>query len=77
MAAAQGYASAQFNLGIKYKYGHGVPRDPAEAVNWFRKAARLGNAYAQYNLGFMYFMGQGVAQDYTEAMAWYQPAFPK
>ena len=50
VAAEQGDADAQVNLGFMYKSGHGVPRDAAEAVQWFRRAANQGNAEAQDNL---------------------------
>ncbi len=52
--AEQGYAEAQFNLGLMYDYGQGVPRDDAEAVKWYRKAAAQGLAEAQNNLDLMY-----------------------
>ena len=37
--AEQGDASAQFNLGVRYADGEGVPQDDAEAVRWYRLAA--------------------------------------
>ena len=40
--AEQGHASAQYNLGIMYEKGQGVPQDYAEAVKLFRKAAEQG-----------------------------------
>ena len=40
--ANQGYAAAQFNLGIMYDEGQGVPQDYAEALKWYRKAAEQG-----------------------------------
>ena len=54
LAAEQGYASAQYNLGLMYNNGNGVPQDYAEAVKWYRLAAEQGDADAQYNLGNMY-----------------------
>ncbi len=36
--AEQGDANAQFNLGVMYDKGQGVPQDYAEAVKWYRKA---------------------------------------
>jgi len=39
VAAKEGHAYAQFNLGIMYDKGIGVPENDAEAVKWFRKAA--------------------------------------
>jgi TPR repeat protein len=38
---------AQFNLGILYDDGHGVPQDHAQASTWLRKAADQGDADAQ------------------------------
>ena len=72
--AEQGYAKAQYNLGVMYHKGEGVPADHAEAVKWFRKAAEQGYAKAQYNLGVMYRIGDGVPQDNTETMKWYRKA---
>ncbi len=45
--AEQGNAKAQFNLGVMYDRGLGVPQDYAEAVKWYRKAAEQGHAGAQ------------------------------
>ena len=70
--AEQGVAAAQYNLGVCYDNGQGVPQDYAEAVKWFRKAAEQGVAAAQYNLGICYDNGQGVPQDYAEAVKWYR-----
>ena len=53
-AAEQGFAEAQYNLGVRYDQGQGVPQDYAEAVKWYRKAAEQGDAEAQLNLGVMY-----------------------
>src|SRR3990172_7650549 len=64
--AEQGDALAQYNLGVMYENGQGVPQDYAEAVKWYRKAADQGVALAQSNLGFAYANGQGVPQDGAE-----------
>jgi TPR repeat protein len=74
LAADQGYASAQNNLGLMYANGQGVPKDDKEAVKWYRLAADQGNANAQFNLGGRYANGQGVPQDYKEAVKWYRLA---
>lgn len=47
-----------------------MPRDYAEAVNWFRKAADQGNAEAQHNLAWMYAKGTVVPRDYATAYMW-------
>ena len=46
--AEQGYASAQFNLGIIYDHEQGVEQDYIEAAKWYRKAAEQGHRDAQF-----------------------------
>ena len=72
--AEQGDADAQFNLGLMYGNGWGVPQDYAEALKWYRKAAEQGDAKAQSNLGLRYAKGKGVTQDDAEALKWYRKA---
>lgn len=67
-------ASRQFELGLKYVEGRGVPKNDAEAVKWFRKAADQGLASAQYNLGVLFAKGLGVAENDAEAAKWWRKA---
>lgn len=60
--ALTGHAPAQYNLGLMYANGHGVPQDYKAAVEWYGKAAQQGDALAQNNLGVMYDNGRGVPQ---------------
>jgi hypothetical protein len=71
LAAEQGDALAQYNLGVMYAKGQGVVQDYKEAAKWYRLAAEQGSAEAQSNLGFLYEEGQGVPQDYVEAHMWF------
>jgi hypothetical protein len=41
-SANQGYAPAQYNLGLLYEFGYGVKQDKAEARRWYQKAAAQG-----------------------------------
>ena len=68
--AKQGLAAAQFNLGLMYAFGRGVPQDYKAAVKWYRLAAEQGDADAQNNLGNAYGRGQGVIQDNVYAHMW-------
>ena len=72
--AEQGDASAQFNLGVMYDNGEGVPENDAEALRWFRLAAEQGEASTQFNLGVMYAIGEGVPENDAEALRWYRLA---
>ncbi len=51
--------AAQTNRGLQYYNGQGVPRDYAQARQWWEKAAAQGYALAQANLGALYANGQG------------------
>ena len=73
-AAEQGNADAQYNLGLCYEVGSGVPKDEVEAVKWYRKAAEQGYAEAQSNLGDSYLHGVGVKEDEVEGVKWYRKA---
>ena len=68
--AEQGYADAQYNLGLMYANGEGVIEDDKLAVEWYTKAAMQGGAAAQYNLGVMYYNGDGVIEDFVASYAW-------
>ena len=72
--AEQGYARAQYLLGLMYVTGRGVPLNHKTAVKWYRLSAEQGNVYSQFNLGFMYDNGQGVPMDYKTAVKWYRLA---
>ena len=74
LAAAQGNARAQSNLGVMYESGKGVVQDYAEAAKWYKLAAAQGFALAQSNLGSMYGNGRGVVQDYVRAHMWFNLA---
>ena len=69
--AEKGVPFAQFNLGVLYDQGKGVPQDNALAMQWYRKAAEQGLPQAQVNLAIMYEEGQGVPPDYAQAYFWY------
>jgi len=70
--AEQGITPAQFNLGLLYANGQGVPQDYVQARQWYEKAAIQGDASAQVNLGTLYVDGQGVSEDYQLALYWFR-----
>ena len=73
-AAEKGTSWGQFNLGVSYGRGQGVPQDYAQAMEWFLKAAEQGEAKSQFNLGKMYEKGLGAVADPVEAYKWYHLA---
>ena len=49
-AAEQGYADAQYLLGVMHRDGHGVIKDVVEAHAWFNVASAQGFELAKTNL---------------------------
>jgi len=72
--AERGSASAQYNLGLMYSWGQGVPRDLAEAARWFRLSADQGHVASQLSLGLIFDNGLGAPRDDAEAVRWYRRA---
>jgi hypothetical protein len=74
LAAKEGNAEAQFNLGLCYRRGEGVEQNDVEAFRWFQLAAEQGGALAQCNLGSSYYLGEGVEKSEDEAVRWFELA---
>ena len=73
-SAELGYVWAQLFYGRFLCKGIGTALDPAEAVEWFRKAADQDCPAAYYELGVCYENGEGVERDLVEAETWYRKA---
>ena len=69
--AANGDSAAQNHLGVLYRHGLGVDKSQADAVRWFRKAAKQGNSTAMFNIAASYYNGEGVAVDEAQAYTWF------
>ncbi len=68
--AERGDARAQYDLGMRYGKGDGVPRDYGEALMWLRKSAEQGYLGAQYMLGILYGNSEWAPRNYREAVKW-------
>jgi TPR repeat protein len=49
--------AAEYELGLLYEKGKGVPQNDAEAIRWWSKAAKNGFVDAQYSLAVMHHTG--------------------
>lgn len=76
-AAEKGFALAQYNLGLAYDLGHGVPVDERQALRYYLQAAEQGFGAAQFNVGNMYANGRGTGRDLFEANLWFKQAAEK
>jgi predicted aspartyl protease len=70
----KGDVIAQFNLGVIYESGDGVPKDHELAAQWYLKAAEQGDADAEYQMGWMNEAGEGVPKNAALAAQWYRKA---
>lgn len=60
-----------YNLGVMHARGEGGPKEPAKAMQFYRRAAAAGNANAMTNLASHYYYGDGVEKDEAEAARLY------
>lgn len=70
-SAANGNASAQFEVGARFAEARGVDQDFKQAAVWYEKSAKQGFALAQYRIATLYERGLGVAKDHNLAKYWY------
>jgi TPR repeat protein len=70
-AAALGNMDAAYALGLLYKEGRGVPRDPALAAQWLRRAADEHIVAAEVDYAVMLFNGDGVEKDEAGAARYF------
>lgn len=73
-AAEAGDVEAQYELGMMYEHGLGMPKDLQAAVFWYRTAGENGNGTAQYKLFGMYESGHGVTASADNAVQWLRKA---
>ncbi|HEY3640710.1 MAG TPA: tetratricopeptide repeat protein, partial [Xanthobacteraceae bacterium] len=73
-AAAEGDPAAEYEIGLRYSEGRGMPQNLAEAADWFDRAAKQGLAPAQFRLGGFYEKGFGVKKDLDAARRLYSAA---
>jgi hypothetical protein len=77
-AVQNGDPRAMNNVGLMWAQGVKVPKvDYAEAIRWWKEAARRGYAVSMNNLGLAYANGHGVKQDYQQALKWWEMAAEK
>lgn len=68
--AEQGDVKAQFAMARAYAQGHGVRKDSAQALRWYRLSAAQGDSFMLFHLGSQLWEGVEVPKDEIEAR-WY------
>jgi localization factor PodJL len=74
LAAANGDASAEFEVAARLAEGKGTGQNFTEALRWYQRSATKGFAQSQYRLGTLYERGLGVTKDIGRAKVWYSRA---
>jgi TPR repeat protein len=80
--ANEGHLKAMAALGYLYQEGVGTPPNPAQAANWYGKAAEKGHAISMYNIARLLVTDLVPLPDgstdrrpqYAEAVEWYRKA---
>ncbi|MBF0425148.1 MAG: sel1 repeat family protein [Magnetococcales bacterium] len=72
--AEKGDPRAQFLVGRLLEDGRGVPREPEQSAQWYRRAATQGHTEAQVRLGFLYLGGGVIPRNDAEALRWFRLA---
>jgi TPR repeat protein len=69
-SANEGYAPAQFYLGLMSLKGLGVKKNDKNAFKLFEDAAEQGYPASQLNLGLMYSSGRGTKKNFIYSHMW-------
>ena len=67
MDAEKGDAEGQYNLGMCYYNGYGLPKDFDQAALWLEKASEQGHLAAKALLAQCFINGRGVKQSFVKA----------
>lgn len=77
LGAQHGDAEGQYLLGISFRQGKMLPKDPEKAVYWLQKAADQNHPDALFQMGQSFRLGSGVRKDPPKALAYYQKALDR
>ena len=70
--ATQGVSVSQYNTGINYSLGRGIPKEIEKSIYWYQRASEQGHSKAPFNLAIVYARGEGVDRDLTTALRYFQ-----
>lgn len=76
-AVAAKNPAAEYELGVRYSEGRGVPQNLQQALHWLERAAAAGFAPAQFRLASLKEQGEGLKKDLHAARRLYIAAASK
>ena len=69
--ASQKHPEAQYQLGILYLNGHGIPKNQNNAIYWLNRAAKTKHIKACYSLGLIYKQESRQNAEFAKKAAYY------
>ena len=70
--ATQGVSVSQYNTGINYSLGRGIPFEIEKAVYWYTRASDQGHSKAPFNMAILYAKGEGVGKNLPLALKYFK-----
>src|SRR5579871_4636489 len=67
--ADEGHVKAQYNLGVAYARGIGVPQNKSEALKWWKLAAKQGHPEARRQANLLRMKSSGWRQTLARLVA--------
>ena len=74
LLAQKDNVQGMLNVANMLQAGQGVARDPAAALDWYRRAAERGSEIGMFYTGLAYLHGRGTEVDRAEAANWLRRA---
>ena len=74
LAADQGDADAQRDMGKNFEFGWNGTEDLHRALEWYQLAAERGDGEAQWRIGMAYVNGEERDADAAQAVEWFRKA---
>jgi len=70
--ATQGVSVSQYNTGINYFLGRGIPKGIEKSVYWYQRAIEQGHSKAPFNLAIIYAKGEGIDKNLQIALKYFK-----
>ena len=70
--ATQGVSVSQYNTGINYSLGRGIPKETVKSIYWYQRASDQGHSKAPFNMAILYAKGEGVGKNLPLALKYFK-----
>ena len=70
--ATQGVSVSQYNTGINYSLGRGIPKEIEKSIYWYQRASDQGHSKAPFNMAILYAKGKGIGKNLPLALKYFK-----